>query len=56
MPSLILAAAYGLTIFSFFAGLVVTGHGLKNKAALPVLGGVIYSASAIAMFGALAGV
>ena len=56
MVSLLLAAAYGLTLFSFFAGGVVVAHGIKKKAAIPVLMGVVYSASALAIFGTLAGV
>lgn len=56
MQSILLAAAYGLAIFSFFGGLVVAGHGLKMRAAIPFAGGIIYSASAIALIGALAGV
>jgi hypothetical protein len=56
MQSLLLAAAYGLAIFSAFGGVVITAHGLKNKAAIPFAGGIIYTASAIALLGALAGV
>lgn len=53
---MLLAAAYALTIFSFFGGLVVIGYGFKTKAAIPVVMGGVYSVSAIAVFGALAGV
>lgn len=56
MLNLLLALAYALAIFSAFAGLVVTAHGLKTKGAIPFAGGIIYTASAIALIGALAGV
>lgn len=56
MVTLATGLAFAICIFSFFAGLATIGHGVKNKAGIPVLMGGVYSLSAIAVFGALAGV
>jgi hypothetical protein len=53
MFALALAFAYALAIFSLFASVVVVAHGVKIKAAIPTLGGVVYFASAIAVLGAI---
>lgn len=56
MTAFITGLAFAICAFSFFAGIVIIGHGFKTKAAIPVLMGGVYSLSAIAVFGALAGV
>ena len=55
MYYLALAVAYAVAIFSFFASVHVIGYGLKIKAVIPTLGGVVYFASAVAVLGVLAG-
>lgn len=55
MYYLALAVAYAVTIFSLFASVHVIGYGVKIKAVIPTLGGVIYLASALALVGVLAG-
>lgn len=55
MVMLATALVYAICVFSFFAGLAIIGYGFKNRAAAAVLGGVVYTASAIAVFGAIAG-
>lgn len=52
---LALAFAYAIAIFSLFASVVVLAHGLKIRAVIPTLGGVVYFASALALVGVLAG-
>lgn len=53
---LALAVAYAITIFSLFASVHIVAFGVKTRAIIPTLGGVIYFASAVALIGVLAGV